>query len=208
VTRDSTALTIAEVTTSELGDGLPLPRFHVVFRRQWTGLSQVDLYRQIMALVDQWAPSRLVIDATGVGEGLASFLAKSHPSKVIPFKFTQASKSSLGWKFISLLETGRYKEYACVGQDGVLPANLSELSNLQQTFYQQARFCLLEILPGPSKTIRWGVPDGARDPATGELVHDDLLISSALLALLEGETFGSAESAVLQPYDPLSEMTF
>ena len=52
-------------------------------------------------------------------------------------------------------------------------------------FWKQIQFCEFEILPGPQKRVRWGVPDGRRDPATGDLVHDDLLISAALCAALE-----------------------
>lgn len=33
--------------------------------------------------------------------------------------------------------------------------------------------------------MKWGVADSIRDPATGELVHDDWIISAALAAALE-----------------------
>jgi hypothetical protein len=39
--------------------------------------------------------------------------------------------------------------------------------------------CQSTVLEGPGKKMRWGVPDGTRDDATGELVHDDLLVSAA-----------------------------
>ena len=32
-------------------------------------------------------------------------------------------------------------------------------------------------------SVKWGVPDGARDPETGNLIHDDLVMSAALAAL-------------------------
>jgi hypothetical protein len=32
--------------------------------------------------------------------------------------------------------------------------------------------------------MKWGVPDGTRDDSTGDLLHDDLVISAALCALL------------------------
>jgi hypothetical protein len=47
-------------------------------------------------------------------------------------------------------------------------------------------WCRSEILHGPAMLIRWHVPDGARDPASGELVHDDDLVASALFVLLDG----------------------
>ena len=37
-----------------------------------------------------------------------------------------------------------------------------------------------ELREEPGKRMRWGVPDGTRDEATGELVHDDLLVSAAM----------------------------
>jgi hypothetical protein len=44
---------------------------------------------------------------------------------------------------------------------------------------------------------------GARNSASGELVHDDLLISAALCAVLDGEKWGATESAVIPAPDPL-----
>ena len=41
--------------------------------------------------------------------GLASFLSKTFAGRVIPFTFTAASKSQLGWDFLSAVETGRFK---------------------------------------------------------------------------------------------------
>ena len=39
------------------------------------------------------------MDATGVGAGLAAFLDKSFPGRVIPFIFTAASKKPVGLGF-------------------------------------------------------------------------------------------------------------
>jgi hypothetical protein len=63
---------------------------------------------------------------------------------------------------------------------------------------RQLELCQMEILPGPGKLMRWGVPDGSRDPRSGELVHDDLVISAALCARLEGERWGKTESVVIE----------
>ena len=38
--------------------------------------------------------------------------------------------------------------------------------------------------------MRWGVPDGTRDHRTGELVHDDYVLSAALVSLLDHEILG------------------
>ena len=68
------------------------------------------------------SPSRstlsvLMADATGVGAGLASFLAdqfRRGPRRVIvsPFLFNRKTTSNLGWAFIDLIDGGRIKEYA------------------------------------------------------------------------------------------------
>lgn len=208
--RDATALTIFDIDSASLSpDLLAGPCFRTVFRRVWRGESQVAVFRQTAALIELWNPHRVVVDATGVGEGLASFLLKIRPAAVIPFKFSQASKSSLGWKFLSLIDSGRYKEHAALqaalpaaGQPGGNPAGLQAL------FWEQCRHTGFEILPGPGKICRWGVPEDARSPQNGLPVHDDLLLSAALVAALDADPWGPAESAVLPAYDPLQEMTF
>lgn len=196
-THDSTALTIFSVDTSTLLDpGLQAPTFRVVGRRQWTGIGQPELYGQLNALADLWQPYRIVIDATGLGEGLAAFLARSHGSRLVRFKFTQSSKSELGWAFLGIVESGRFKDH-----------NHFE-DPLHTEFYLQARYTLAEILPGPARTLRYSVPEGTRDPATGKRLHDDLVLSAMLCAALPAETFGRAESTVIPAVDPLDALKF
>ncbi len=219
---NSTALTIFEVQNPE-SDLLPGPNFLTVYRRTWEGSSSVQLFRQISALVNLWLPHRIVIDATGVGEGLASFLLNQFPYAVIPFKFTQASKSELGWKLISLVETGRYKEYQIepviarseatkqspvIARSEATKQSDHDLAELQSLFWEQCRRCSYDIVPGPGKIIKWAVPDGVRSYQTGELLHDDLLLSAALCASLFDEPWGNANSAVIKPFDPLKEMRY
>jgi hypothetical protein len=55
--------------------------------------------------------------------------------------------------------------------------------------------------------LKWGVPDGTRDPANGELVHDDMVISAALTARLDAEAWQpAAPTLIVQAADPLKEM--
>jgi hypothetical protein len=63
-------------------------------------------------------------------------------------------------------------------------------------------------MEGPGKTMRWGVPDGTRSVATGDLVHDDYVLSAALIAQLDEETWGTGESQVVVQKDILEELTF
>jgi hypothetical protein len=65
----------------------------------------------------------------------------------------------------------------------------------------------MEILPGPERRARWGVPEGTRDPATGELVHDDAVLSAALCAVLDEQEWSvGGGTMVVRGKDPLEEM--
>jgi hypothetical protein len=76
---------------------------------------------------------------------------------------------------------------------------------LQQSFWLQVDSCKHHVLEGPGKVLRWGVPDGTRDPATGELVHDDLLISAALCSVMDDKEWGVARSDIVNSVDPLAD---
>ena len=114
--------------------------------------------------------------------------------RVLPFIFTSKSKSDLGWNFLSVIETGRFQDYA------------KENDLLRIVFQLQLENCTIEILPGPGRLMRWSVPDGTRDPANGDLVHDDLVISAALCALLDEQSWGLAISEVIGGFDPLVDL--
>jgi hypothetical protein len=165
--RDSTALTIVEVETG----GRELPLYRVVDRMAWTGTKHTALHKQLIDLArNVWTLSALVVDATGVGAGLASFLADQlgrGPRRVMvePFVFTGKSKSDLGWSFVGLIDGGRIKEYADDGSD------------ITRIYRHQLAACTYVVVPGPGKLLRWGVPASRG--------HDDLLISTALAARLD-----------------------
>src|SRR5215207_6252515 len=117
--RDSTALTIVEVETG----GRELPLYRVVDRMAWTGTKHTALHDQLVDLArNVWRLSALVVDATGVGAGLASFLAdrlSTGARRIIvsPCLFNRKTKSDLGWAVIGLIDGGRIKEYADDGAD-------------------------------------------------------------------------------------------
>jgi hypothetical protein len=190
--RDSTLLKIVEVDMSTV----PLigkPGYLTVFRKEWQGQNHVTVFGALKSLVQTWQPMRVVIDATGVGEGLWGMLDNAFGSNtVIPVKFTARLKSELGYGFIGIIESGRYREY----------------HPFDQKLRLQMEKCRAEILPGPSKFMRWGVPDGTRDRASGELVHDDDLITAALCHLLDGLEWRMSTGGAVwtTPKDPLLEM--
>jgi len=194
--RDATALTIVEVDTSTLSDAvLRAPTYRCVQRRQWLGAKHDRLYSELLLLAETWRARYLVVDATGVGAGLAAFLNRALPGRVISFTFSSASKSKLGWDFLAVVESGRWKEAAASSDP------------LTEAFQKQLRHCQYQILPGPEKRMRWGVPDGTRDPSSGELVRDDLLFSAALCAVLEGLSWSQGVPALIVPgRDPLKDL--
>jgi len=195
---DSTALTIFEVDLATSNDILltsptlsHTPTYRVVNRYTWTGIKHAILYPVLRGILDLWQPRYIVVDATGIGQTIYSLLENAYPYQVIPFIFTAKSKSDLAWNFLSIIETGRYKD---------LPPATSPL------FWQQLESCQSKILEGPGRMIRWGVPDGTRSIETGELIHDDLVISAALCSVLDQQTWGLACSQVIQSRDPIQEM--
>ncbi len=164
--RDAISLSIIAIDLSAL-ETLQAPIYRVVHRRQWIGQNHLTIFGALKSLADTWRPQWLVIDATGVGEGLWAMLDKAYPTRVVPVKFSQQTKSEIGWRFISMIETGRFHD--CAPLDAVR---------------EQYIACQSEIMPGPAKILRWGVPEGARNSA-GDLIHDDYLISDALCSMFD-----------------------
>lgn len=165
--RDSTSLSIVDVDLTSLED-LEAPTYRIVQRIAWIGESHKHTYAQIKSLAQAWNPLRLLIDATGVGEGLWSMLSSAFPGKVTPVKFSASKKSEIGYMFLSIIETGRLRD-CCPSPESSL----------------QYRYCQSQIQPGPTHPMRWGVPEGARDPQTGALIHDDIILADALISQLD-----------------------
>jgi len=194
--RNHTAVTIVEIDMSTLRvETVKAPTYRTVWRKEWIGDKHTAIYSQLVGIANHWAARWLVADATGVGAGLVSFLDKALPGKVIPFVFTRKSKSQLGWGFLAVVETGRYREYAPLEQN-----------KLQNTLWTQVEYCQCSVVTGPDRTISWGVPDGTRDHRTGELVFDDMLVSSALCWVLDQQEWGTGESHVIDADDPFAGM--
>ena len=164
--RDATTLSIMQVDLGQV-EMLQAPVFRVVRRQQWVGVSHVSLFGQLQALAEKWRPRHFVVDATGVGEGLWSMLERGFPGRVIPVKFTAQKKSEMGYRFLSLIEAGRFRDASRVDASTNVTSEMVE---------EQYEACVSEILTGPQKTMRWGVPDGRRN-GRGELIHDDVVMA-------------------------------
>lgn len=187
--RDNLTMDIVDVDLSQL-ENLQAPIYRIVKRFSWTGENHTKVFKQVQAIWSAWNPLQMVIDATGVGEGLWAMFDSAHPTKVLPFKFTQQSKSELGYGYIAVIDTGRFRDCCSTPEVDIQYAN-----------------CTSEILIGPAKTMRWSVPDGTRDPATGLLIHDDIIITDSLTAVLDKLSWqvGSATLMTEAP-DPLEKM--
>ncbi|HEY6007869.1 MAG TPA: hypothetical protein VIU40_06050 [Geobacteraceae bacterium] len=187
--RDSVSLTIASVDLSAI-ELLQAPIFRILAREQWTGLNHVHVFGKLTALADHWRPQHIIIDATGVGEGLWAMLDKRYATRVIPVKFSAQKKSELGYRFLAMIETGRLRDCA---------------PSLEVD--RQYAACISEVLLGPQRTMRWGVPEGTRDP-DGNLVHDDILMADALLAEADQLDWRlRTPGFMIHPKDPLEEMS-
>jgi hypothetical protein len=164
--RDYTALTVVRLDLSSVAL-TGYPTYRVVHRRGWLGASHPTLYGALLDLArNVWRAAYLVVDATGVGAGLAAFLGRALGERVIPYLFNQRSKSELGWGFLSVTDMGRFKDYVNTVGDAE-----------QAQFWREAAACGYQILPGPGHYIRWGVDDPA--------IHDDFLLSAALCHALD-----------------------
>lgn len=186
---DATALVIVAVESAPNR----LPHYRVVHLREWQGWGQPRLLEELGRLAGLWKPRRVVVDASGLGQGLAAGLEQLLPGRVRRFVFSAASKSQLGWDFAALCQGGRLR----------LPAGeVPVLARLRLQFLR----CTRHLGSGPGQPLRWEVPAGARDEA-GALLHDDLLMATALVSTLDQESWPlNGEGWLLPARDPLREI--
>jgi hypothetical protein len=136
------------------------PVLHIVEHYSWTGRKHPELYPQMIDLLKNvWHCRRIVVDATGIGQPVASFLRQALGSRVVPFTFTAQSKSELGFNLLAAINSGRLKMYA------------ADNSPEYQEFWHQMEKA--KSFYRPSRTLNFFL-----DPADG---HDDFLMSLALL---------------------------
>ncbi len=193
--RDATAVTICEVDLSTLSTIKHGATWKTLCRYNWTGLSQTEQYARIEGLINLWDPY-VCIDATGIGSGLADFIQQLVPeNRFIRFVFTVKSKSDMGWKWLGMINTGRWKEY-------------KDPDDLQDRYYEQIKYCKYEVMPGPGNIMKFAVPDGTRNKNL-DYVHDDLIMSAAMSAVIEekvsGQWIAPADTLIISAADPLEE---
>ncbi len=174
--RDSTVITIGRVFFNELH----LPCVEVVHQQWWTGRPYLEQYASTVALAQHWGLRALVIDATGLGAGLASLLSnRLGEERVQSFTFTRPTKSHLAYQLLALLNSGRLKLYAPAGAP----------TSIYEECWRQLRLARYR-LPAPD------ILDFYVDPADG---HDDFLISLALLAEALNTLSAPPASTLIRP---------
>lgn len=213
--RDSTAVTLVEIDLSLIDDALAgKPRYRVVQRYHWQGEKHSTLYQRLYHLAQHWQAKKIVVDGSGVGAGVCSFLRDRLGDRVIPVVFNRQIKSRLGWGFLAVIDTGRFQDFKptrnlYADQAAVNPlvvSMMNEQDSLQALFQRQLQGITCEVSIGPERWLKWSVPEGTSDPLGG-LLHDDLVISAAMTAFLDEEDWRPAlESEIIQALDPLKEM--
>lgn len=179
--RDSTTLSIIDIDLSSL-ESLNAPTYRVVKRISWLGEGHVKIFGALSSMIDSWKPLYVIEDKTGVGEGLYGMLFRKYESKTIGIQFSSKVKSEMGYRFLAIIETGRFRDCAS--------------STTVELQYQNTHS---EILPGPQKTMRWSVPEGTRDQASGELIHDDHVIADSMVSFLDDmHWITSSKSTIIQ----------
>ncbi len=159
--RDSTVVTIGELRYLDDGLGSKLPSISVVEHYSWTGKPHTEIFPTLVHILKNvWGCRRVVVDATGIGAGVAAFLRKSLGTSIVkPFTFTAKSKSQLGFDLLAAINSGRLHTYKPDGS----PESTEFWSQISRA----------KSVVRPNQTINFFV-----DPSEG---HDDFLTSLALL---------------------------
>jgi hypothetical protein len=158
--QDSTVVTIAELDYSAVIDIQKQPGIRIIEHYRFTGIPHTQLFSSLVDLLKNvWGCRRLVVDATGMGQPVSSFLRQALGPRVKPFTFTASSKSKLGFDLLAAVNSGRLKMYQADGSQEYLEF-WSEVENARSHYRA-------------NQTMNFFV-----EPAKG---HDDFLISLALV---------------------------
>ena len=113
----------------------------------------------------------------------------------MPVLFSTKVKSDLGWNFVGLVETGRYRDYVHDQQPDTMQ------------FWYEVEACQYQVRDGPGQMMSWGVWESPGYDGLIAYGHDDALISSALCTILDDQEWpGVGVSAVVEMADELEEI--
>lgn len=158
---DATVLTVGRLVFPASDAIVQQPRIEIVEHYAWSGEPHETLLPRLIDLLrGVWRVTSVAVDATGLGETAARFLAQAlGRHRVEPVKFTRQSKSGLGFELMASVNGGRLKMYAGDG------------SPEYAEFWRQAE--LARAAYRADQTINFFVDEGDG--------HDDYLVSAALL---------------------------
>jgi len=158
--RDAIVVTIAALELKSSDGVIREPSLKVVEHYRWTGKKHTELYAQLVDILKNvWHCRKVVVDATGLGEPVASFLRKALGNRIEPFVFTQKSKSELGFNLLASINSGRLKLYNSDGSEEC------------RVFWEEMEAAKASYRP--NQTMNFYV-----EPNRG---HDDFLMSLALV---------------------------
>jgi hypothetical protein len=80
-----------------------------------------------------------------------------------------------------VIDAGRFKDHANDERQ-----RDAEAQSLKEIFWRQVDQCTYDVRPGPNRLMSWSVPDPR--------VHDDLLLSAALVAVLDEQDWRPREA--------------
>lgn len=157
---DRTVLTIARIVPPAAGATVPEPRLEVVEHVAEAGAPHDELLARLSDLLGEvWRVSRVTVDATGLGETIATVLARRLGEDIVQLlRFSTDAKSRLGFGLLAAVNGGRLKCYAADG------------SAEYATFSSEMKLARVAYRPGGRMTFYVDAADG----------HDDYLASLAL----------------------------
>ncbi|MBA2084736.1 hypothetical protein DMTZ50_0541 [Dehalococcoides mccartyi] len=89
--RDSSVLTIAQLDYTFAKAPYNLPQVRLVCHYSWQGTRHALLYEKLVELLGKvWKCRKVAVDATGLGQPVASFLRESLGSRILPVPFQPA----------------------------------------------------------------------------------------------------------------------
>ena len=175
---DETVLTIARVTHQQ-GRQRPLPIVSVVSVARWRGTPHSTLYDEIGDLLEHtWGVRIVAVDATATGEAAAILLARRlGQHRVIAYRFTEHSKSHLGYELQAAANTNRLTIWA---PDG---------SQEYRELLRQLTLCRAAYKP--NRTLQFFV-----NPDEG---HDDCVCSLALCVEAANNATPTVARGIIRP---------
>jgi hypothetical protein len=175
---DETVLTIARVTHQQ-GRQRPLPIVSVVSATRWRGTPHSTLYDEIGDVLEHtWGIRIVAVDATAMGEAAAILLARRlGQHRVIAYRYTEHSKSHLGYELQAAANTNRLTIWQADG------------SQEHRELLRQLTLCRAVYKPNRSMQFFLNPDEG----------HDDMVNSLALLIEAASNATPTVARGIIRP---------